>query len=379
MRIPNLLAPLRHAFLCLFLLSTFSKGIGQNIFQDHAAMQDLQRSIDCLYNYEFDKATAAFEPIRNRYKNTIAVRLFDCLVTYWKNFPVISHPGEYQNYKESLLAAQEQSDEELNKNKKDPEQIFYNLLLNIMLARQRSEEDKKFKAAVHAYKAYAQINKGFKLQDHCPEFYFSSGLYLYYREYYPGQHPLYKPFLSLFGFPSGDKAKGLACLDTATQKAVFTRAESLMFASYIQLTYENNTSKGLYYAEMLNSSYPRNLFFKTLYVENLIQSGQYEKAIAHLDTLSRSPIPYYQLPVALFRGMLAERYYENSAEAEYWYKKAIASTPTPNSANENYIGLASYGLANIYHSEAKEEQADPYYKKACKFCHYLSIKKASCK
>jgi hypothetical protein len=364
---------------CLLLFFISLRGMGQHLFQDPSSMSTLNRAIQYLYNDEFDRSVASFDTIRARYAGSVTVHLFDCLMLYWKNFPVVTHPEEYEKYRSGLLSALDQSDNELSKNKKDPESIFYNLLLNIMLARQRAEEDKRLKAAGHVNRAYGQITKGFKLQGQCSEFYFSTGLYMYYREFYPEQHPLYKPFLFMFGFPSGDKAKGLAYLDSAVEKAIFTRAEALMFASYIHLRYENDVKKGLYYAEMLNRLYHNNLFFKTLYIENLIQSGSYEKALAHLDTLSRSRIAFYRLPVALFHGMLSERYYDNSAEAEYWYKKAIGSTPEPNSATGNYVGLASYGLANIYRKEGNTKLAGTYYRKACKLCTYITVKKESCK
>jgi hypothetical protein len=193
------------------------RGMGQHLFQDLSSMSTLNRAIEYLYNDEFDRSVASFDTIRARYAGSVTVHLFDCLMLYWKNFPVVTHPEEYEKYRSGLLSALDQ------------------------------------------------------------------------------------------------------------------RAEALMFASYIHLRYENDV--------------------KTLYIENLIQSGSYEKALAHLDTLSGSRIAFYRLPVALFHGMLSERYYDNSAEAEYWYKKAIGSTPEPNSATGNYVGMASYGLANIYRKE----------------------------
>lgn len=359
----------------LFLNFKISASAQPNFFDQSTSLNMLKTSVDQLYNFEFDNATKTINEIKDRYPDHPAILIFDCLKIYWMNFPVSGNAAASTSFEHSLIKAQEKAKAFLKTKEDDPEKIFYLLFIDILLARNSAAEDHQWDAASYALDAYRLIKKGFTLQEKFSEFYFSTGLYKYYREFFPEQNNVYKPIAWALGFPSGDKVKGLEYLDKAVRQTVFVAPEALLYASSINLKYENNLPKALAYAEIINNKYPKNLYFKVLYIENLIQSGSFKKAETCLAEIAAPMNNYYKLPHALFKGMLEERFYRRPAEAEIWYQEAIKAPS--NWDSDNYIGLAYYGLGNIYQLRGDKEKAKKYYRKANSLCEYLLVKKAT--
>jgi tetratricopeptide (TPR) repeat protein len=336
----------------------------------------MKHGVDQLYNCQFAKAQATIAPVRKLDPLNPAIRIFDCLEQYWRYFPITVLPNEYIKYKKDLQTALDYTLGLLKKDEKNVENTFYALLLHIMFARQMYEDGERWSAMQHTIDAFAYIKRGFTLQEKCAEFLLSSGLYKYYREFFGEMNPVYKPLLA--PFPSGSKTEGLLLLEKATYTTIFVKPEAMMFASYINLRYQDDKKEGLRFASMMNANYPENNFFKVLYIENLIQSGEYEKARVELNKLVLSPIAFYKLPSALFRAMLEERYARNIDEATKWYELAIKLGQPVSKATENYVGLAHYGLAKIY-SERGNKMAKEHFKKAEQYCTYVTIKKDAAK
>jgi hypothetical protein len=222
------------------------------------------------------------------------------------------------------------------------------MLVHMMLAKQNFDDDNSGAAFTNVRRAYSKLVEGFTLQRSFGDFYFSTGLYKYYRELLAENYPVYSKLAGLF-FPPGDKREGLLCLDPAITSALLVKPDALMWACTINLRYEGNKAKGLYYAAMLAKTYPGNFYFKTIYIEALIQSGHYADATLLLDQLKAGDNEYYKLSAALFRGMLEEhKETPDWQQAERFYKAAIEQPVKTTMINENYIGLAHYYLGKIY-------------------------------
>jgi tetratricopeptide (TPR) repeat protein len=367
---------LKHFFYTTFLMAmlfVLPESHAQVVFFKPGWQADsMKHAVDQLYNYQFTKARLTIAPVRKLDPLNPAVQIFDCLDDYWRNFPISRSPIAYIKYKNDLRAALKYSTVLLKKDERNPENSFYVLLINIMLARTLFEDGDRWEATRLAMDAFVYIKRGFSLHDKCSEFLLTSGLYNYYREFFAAQNPMYKPLMSVF--PKGNIVEGLALLEKATHATVFVKPEAMMFASYINLRYQDDKKEGLRFATMMNANYPENYLFKVLYTENLIQSGEYERARVELNKLVLSPIPYYKLPCALFRGMLEERYAHDPDEAIKWYEMAIKAGQPVNKATENYVGLAYYAIANIYKQKGNIIAAKPFYKKAEEYCQYIKIK-----
>ena len=145
---------------------------------------------------------------------------------------------------------------------------------------------------------------GFDRTDEFPDFYFSNGLYYYYREKYPELRPFYKSFLWLF--PSGNKEKGIEDLKMCTHEGIFSSEMAHLYLFHIYLRYENNGRYALSYAKNLYTQYPQNTRFKTIYAESLIAEQQYALAEPLAQELAQETRLFFSVPGFTFKGMIAE-------------------------------------------------------------------------
>lgn len=365
----------KYLFLFLILIIWVVEANAQKgLLQDKEFSPLLQKCLAQVYNSDFSGALTTMQPVRAVYPDHPIVQIFDCLYIYWKNYPISSFPKELESYKEKLKRALKKSEVLMASDKKNSENKFYYMLINMMLAKQGFDDGNTFYAASCAFAALPIIKQGFLLQTSFPDFYFTTGLYKYYRELLADNYPVYSKLASIFSFPRGDKITGLANLDKASALAILVKPDALMWASTINLRYENNKEKGLLNAQILSQTYPANPFFKLIYIENLLQSGHYPEAEKNLTTISPGNNNYCKLSVALFKGMLCEQR-TNLVEAENYYNTVLRLGGKPNMVNENYIGLAHFYLGRIFLSKRQPALAKEHFKKAYKHCDYAIVKK----
>src|SRR5436190_6365950 len=117
--------------LLAWLISFETKAQG-NFFEDEEMVEVMRKSVNQLYNFQFEEAEVTVLNVRNKYKDYPPLQIFDCVALYWKYFPVSSHAEQYEMYKKNLLKALDHAESILSKDKENAEKIFYCLLLNTM-------------------------------------------------------------------------------------------------------------------------------------------------------------------------------------------------------------------------------------------------------
>jgi hypothetical protein len=365
--------PLNLFHLTALLLCLWANTLnGQNITDDAAARDSLKEAFRCVYNFEFERADDLVLPLAKKYPDHPALVLYRCVHSFWKYYPIINHASQYEWYKKELERVIALSEPRLQKKANNPEANYLCLLGHLMLSRHWADDGESLKAVNHARKSYPFIKRGFELRDRFPDYYFTTGIYNYYREFYPEMHPIYKPFLSFF--PPGNKALGLIQLGIGADESYFSRAEALVFACFIHLRYENNPEKALYYAAQLNADFPNNPVFRVIYAETLLMNQKYERAIPVVNQIIKNSHKYFLLPAALFKAIIEEKYLKKEEQAKEGYLKAINIAKGLKKSGENYAGLAYYYLGCIENSKGKTELAKSYFKKAGELCHYVKVK-----
>jgi hypothetical protein len=197
----------------------------------------------------------------------------------------------------------------LEKDKKNEEAIFFSLAAHGYLAQYYADEKSIFKAIREANNAYAYMKLGFNmLYDHS-EFYYTTGLYNYYREQYPEMHPLYKPFMWFFA--GGNKQLGLEQLKIASQDAVFTRVEALNYAAHINLRYELNPAKAEKFAVQLVKEFSRNNLYKAIYIETLLTLEKFSEARPLIFELESANSSYFKMIGEVYKATLLEKQEKN--------------------------------------------------------------------
>jgi len=349
-------------FLIQFHFSTSAQvASGRRLIEDKPSLDTMAKAIFQLYNGKFNEADLTVNSLRKKYDNHPAISLFSALQRYWRHMPVQKSPKDLEAYKVLLYRTASLSEVQLKRNSKNPEAIFFNMLSYLMLARLNAETGEYIKAVNDARKAYSQILIGKSLKDKYPEFYFSTGLFNYYREYYPLANPVYKPFA--FFFESGNMPKGLEELEVAAYKSIFCKAEALTFLTFIHLRYEDNLPEALRFSKKLVDEFPGNNVFKLLRTEVLLKNGNYIEAeglIAHLLNQSSS---FLFAPSLAFHGVLYEKYYAKFELAKGFYLKSLQFSKPTKRTEDTYSFMCYAGLARIYRLENNIERAKYYFKK----------------
>lgn len=342
------------------------------LLEDKPALDSMRKAIDFMYNFQFEKAQHSLSRFQARYINHPGFMLFNSVTNFWKHFPIGSKPKEYEAYKKNLHALIQKGEDLENKFPKSPEPGFYIMMANLILARHHSEEGEYIKAVSETRRAYAYIKKGFELKSQFPEFFFSTGLYNYYRVAFPESHPLYSPFTMFF--PGGDKAVGLKDLETASLKSLFSRPEALVFLTSIYLRDEFNVGAALKYSQLLHKHYPGNWLFSILHAECLLEAGQIEAAEPLITRLLSRNESGALLAGYYLKGLF-DRKKGNTDAAKWAWQKALQYGKTKDRLSKGFIGLSYSEMAKIARDEGNLDWAKKYYKLALENCSYKKVKR----
>lgn len=334
----------------------------------------IEQALQHLYNAEIGEATRLTEQVSQLAPEHPVYPMLRALAIRATYFPINTGSREFASMKKYLYETLEKSEEMLKKDKSQPEANFFALASYGLLAMYENEDGNFLKAVGLAKDAYKYLKKGFELKEKYPEFYFSTGLYNYYREKYPELHPVYKPFT--WFFKSGNVALGLQQIEKSSRESVFMQAEALDYLTHIYLRYENKPESSVKFARSLIEQYPENLHFITLYVDASIASERFQGLDVYIVKLMRNDRPYYKMLGELFMAMILEKR-ENKWQAaeEYYVQSLTTGKGLKSDEGENYRSYAYAGLARIALHENKFDQAEKLYEKALAAAQYPHTEK----
>jgi hypothetical protein len=249
----------------------------------------------------------------------------------------------------------------LENDPENPEAIFLAMASQGLLAESYSDAGRSFKAVGAAKRAYNYIKKGSAKLDEFKEFYLTTGLYNYYREYYPDAYPIYKPFMSFF--MKGDKVKGIRQLEKAAREASISHVIAQYYLSYIYMRYEYIPSKALRQGRILHQQYPNNELFSAIYLETLIINNRYKEALPIAKKLQKNTSPYLMIYGDVFLGVISEKYLKNIPQAKKLYRHSLYLNEKYDMDRTHLEAFAYLGLGRIYEME-KDPDARKYFKEA---------------
>jgi tetratricopeptide (TPR) repeat protein len=360
---------LRFLSVLTFLTLLYTPSRAQ-LLNDPASLKNIQHGLDKIYNYEFDDAATIIDQVEKKYPNHPVTYILDSFVLYWKYLPIKDNPVKSKEYIQKLDQCLNAINRKYGKNSLDPEAVFYTMVARGYMAMMYNYQGEMMNAAGEGKKAYNAFVEGFKLINKNPEFYFTSGMYNYYVEVYPEEHPIVKPLLVFF--KNGDKALGLKQIDTATKVGTITRAESCYYISHIYLKYEMKPEKAVFYMEKLVNLYPRNPIYLMKHLEAQLLSGKYDQAGEGVQLLRKNTSGFYPAAWRTFQGILEEKSLKNDAAAQKEYLLAL-KTPHDAQYTKEYHALAYAGLARIAARSGNKARAKDYYKKCLDKAEYRSV------
>lgn len=362
---------IQNSLFFLFVVGVLPVTAQTPLLQNREAVQAISITLDHIYNFEFREAEARIENQAHHLGVHPANFLIRALLIYWRNRPLVPGSEMYLQYEVYLNEAIELSQPFIDQESLNVEGIFYSMAGNALLAELYSEDGAGLKVISAAKRTYKYLKSGKTRMEEFSDFYFSTGLYNYYREKYPELNPFYKSFMWLFS--RGDKELGIEQIKISEKKGVFTRNESSIYLYHIYLRYENNPVKALPYAQHLVKRFPKNLRFTCLLVEVLIARNDYDQAEKLLDSLIRAERPVFILAGTLFQAIICEKR-DQLDEASRLLEKSLELHEELKNSDFHYLSMIYATQARVEDKKNNHKMAQDLYKKALRSDPYVPVK-----
>ncbi|MFD2571668.1 tetratricopeptide repeat protein [Spirosoma soli] len=354
-------------FAGLFLLSFFSRA---QVMTDPAAQQTVLKALDAIYNFEFMEAEGLIRQLQARYPQHPIGPILRATQLELQYLPLHENKVATTQFIQAANQGLELARKLLAKREDDPEGVFFALTAHSYLASLYNNQGESMKAVSESKKSYSYLKDGFTLMDKSPDFYFTTGLYNYYVERYPMDHPIVRPFMIFFD--DGDMGQGLKQMDTATKRGLFMRAGANYYLAHILLKHEIQPNRAVTYTKYLADKYPNNPLFGMVNVEALLLAGRYADARPYLQRLKQMDNKLVPMAVNTFEGMLAEYADKNDREAAESYQTALKQKYNDPYTKE-YHAFAYAGLARIAARANDPNRAKINYKKALTVAQYKGV------
>ena len=353
--------------LCLFCLPFLAPA---QVSTDIAFQQTVQNILDDIYNFEFAGADVQIKQIRARFPQHPIGPILLATKLELQYLPIHENKAATAQFIQAAGQGLELSKRMLAKNKTDPEGVFFALTAHSYLSSLYNNQGETMKAVSESRKSFSYLKDGFKLMSKSPDFYFTTGMYNYYVERYPIDHPVVRPFMVFFD--DGNMAEGIKQLDIATRKGIFMRAGANYWLAHILLKHEMQPGRAAVYTSYLASKYPNNPLFGMVNAEALLLSGRYADARPYVQRLKQMSHKLVPMAVSLFDGMLAEQADKNDKTAAESYQTALR-LPFNDPYTKEYHAMAYAGLARIADRANDRNRAKTFYKKALAMGHYRGL------
>jgi hypothetical protein len=346
--------------LIFVLLSSTSHG---QILNDSSSVNLIKKGIDYVYNFKFDNADKVNQELKKLYPDHPINYLFRGMITYWKNYPLITTSEARGSFENDMRKCIELCDKNKN-HSNEAEILLINLCARGFLLLFYTDNDMSFEVFPIASGTYQCIRKAFAFTAEHLDLYFFTGVYNYYREAYPQAHPVYKTLAFLF--PKGSKVKGINDLRLVAKSSILLKAEAYTFLNDIYLYFENNFLTAASYSKNLHSIYPENPQYLSSYIKNLLLLKRYDDAEREIKSSGSINNPFFRAQVYIFNGIIEEKKYHSYKRAEQLYSEGIRHISGFRNLGYEYEAYAYFGLSRISEKNGDMANQKNYQKLALK-------------
>ena len=348
-------------FFLLFFPFVFALSLcAQRIYTDPHSLLLMRRSLHYIYNVETESATLLIDSLKKVWPRHPAPDLLQGLQMYWEESMISSESEKFKACIASLSRAVRKA-KKLRKTG-DIEAILFETSARGILVDRYANEGNYLKAIGQARILYKLSFIADRLRKKNIDFYFITGLYNYFREKYPEDYPIYRPFVAVLR--KGNKQLGIQQIDTAARLGVLSRPEANTYLSDIYLLYEGKPYKALPYLKRLHEEFPGNLWYTTRLAEAYVGIKEYATSEPLIEEILRSPLDYYQLSGHYLKGYVEERRHRRLEMASIHYKAAITHGNRFKHKGSFFRASAYLGLARIAEQRGEKKKAIERYRKA---------------
>ncbi len=332
------------AAILYFLILPGKGQLNAQVLDDTSTLHLAKKTVDLIYNMQFSDAAETNERINKLYPDHPVVFLLRGMIIFWENYPLLAGSEKSRTFEEQMYNCIEKSEEYEPEN--EAEFLLANLCARGSLLAYYNGNDLQSKVISVGRTTYRQLRRSFKFAGIFPDFYFFTGLYNYYREAYPEAHPVYKPLVAVF--PRGDKDRGMYELRLAFRESIFLKAEASTFLSSNYKYFENDFKNASYFSKLIYNEYPSNIVYKLNCIEDFLLTGKYNEAEKLIESIVPGKLnKYYQAQLMILEGILKEKKYKNTINAEKQYLAGVENISEYSNYGNQYAAYAYYGLSRI--------------------------------
>jgi len=259
--------------LLLTILGTLS--VSAQVFRDQKFREIAQKGMELMYQQAHDEAQKTLDELKMLYPDHPGPYFLLATNRWWQSY--MSTTSMYHEYiADHLNQALELNKQFAKKEETYLEYTFFQYMCHAFKTRLHTLRREWWSAANQGRKALPYISDCIDLAQESPEFYFSAGIYHYYAESYPAEHPYIRPLMIFF--PDGSAEKGLDEMEKAASEPNFTQIESMYYLVDVYIYWEKDFDKAIQLSQKLYQRFPQNTWFKAEYIRSLIFGGYYEQA-----------------------------------------------------------------------------------------------------
>jgi hypothetical protein len=357
-------------WMCLLLF--FSNiSVNAQLLQDTAALDLVKHDIDHIYNLQFKDAREDYSDIVRLYPGHPIVFLLRGMITYWENYPILHTSPIHDSFERDMHECIKLA--ETNDNKQyESEYLLADLCARGMLLMFYDDNDLIMEVTPLTISTYKYLRRAFSFTSDCPDLFYFTGTYNYYREAFPKAYPVYKSLAFLF--PHGNIETGLKQLKSAALNSVVLRAESSFLLIWIYLNFENKLTESYVYSKALYEKYPNNSEYLEMYIRNLLLMKNYDEADNRISGFPKEEgNKFFHAQLIILKGILQEKKFHDNKLAEQYYNEGINDISLYGKYGNEYAAYAYFGLSRISNDNGEKHTRKIYRKEAMKLADFKKI------
>ncbi|SFN83941.1 hypothetical protein SAMN04488519_102210 [Algoriphagus ornithinivorans] len=338
---------------------------------DRGLQYRITKSINSMYNFDFDVAERDFKVIAYQYPDHPLPDFLMALSYWWR----IEVDVTNEKYDKIFLAyidrANEKAEKLYDEDKTNKEAAFFLAAGYGFQGRLLSERKSWTRAAWAGRNAlkYMELSRG--EEEFNPELLLGDALFNYFSVWIPENYPLLKPILALF--PKGNKQLGLKQLEQVAENAFYTRIEAMYFLFRLYASEEKKPYEALRISEYLNEKFPNNPYFHRSYARHLYTVGRWTESLRESEEILRridAKQTGYESNSGRYAAFYIAQYYDrigNRLEAKKYYLKTLSYGEESESQESGYYLHSLVELGKIALVEKNKALAKEYFKKVKKY------------
>lgn len=337
------------------------------LIQDESFVVDAREAIDFLYNRNEEAARATLKPWIDEHPDHPLWPLWEAMELWWYVLSDLADHSYDDEFFNKMKKADYEAGRVLSRESDHPDALIVRAVANGYAARQNANRGNWITSINIGRRAYQAYMRLMEVVPDLPDNDFAMGMKRYYAAHVVENYPVVRA--ASWFLPDGDKETGIESLRRAFDFGVFARPEAGYFLGFILLNYENQHAEASVIFKSMKERYPKNSYYRRLYVRSLTQMRQHDLAVSEIESAfmlweAEEPEEYSILHEELYywlgRIQFQQGEYERAVDS-FTLAHEIGLT-LPNTKERDFHTVSAYYSGRAFEMLNQSEEAKKYYR-----------------